>query len=136
MNRLLWLLVGVVSLASCGILAADEERVVGRIDLAIIQPSVPDTVSVSTNFVVSLATVTRGCDRGGETEVRVVANAAFVTPYDYQYTGGGFCTSDLVNRIHDTTVRFDVVGQARVVITARDFYTGTSVEVELPVWVR
>ena len=97
--------------------------------------SAPDTVSVSTDFVVSILTFNRGCDRGGDTEVTVVAHEAFIIPYDYKYTGGGACTSDARPRNHDTTLRFDLVGQARVVIQARG-QDGAPLEVELPVWVR
>ena len=135
-----WVLAAMLALASCGILGANEEGVVGEIDLSIPDvvppPSAPDTVAVSTDFVVSLLTVNRGCDRGGDTEVTVVANEAFLTPYDYKYTGGDACTSDARTRNHDTTLRFDVAGQARVVITARDSSTHAPIEIELPVWVR
>ena len=135
MSRVLFLLAALASSASCGILGANEERVVGQLDLEYFPVSAPDTVSVSTDFVVSITTWNRGCDRGGETEVTVVANEAFLIPYDYKYTGG-HCTADPQAQNHDTTLRFDVVGQARVVITARDLFSRAPIEVELPVWVR
>ncbi len=142
MSRVLFLLAALASSASCGsgILGANEERVIGEIDLSIPEtvvapPSAPDTVAVSRLFVVSLLTIGGGCRRVGETEVRVVGNTAFVTPYDYRGTGGRTCTLGLKPFIHDTTVRFDVVGQALVLITAQD-RDGVQFEIELPVWVR
>ncbi len=138
MDRLLLFLTAMLSSASCGILGAKEERVVGEIELSnsFALPSAPDTVLVSVDFVVSLTTIWDGCDREGEIEVRVVGNTASITPYIYRYTGGGDCNDILAFRAHDLTVRFDVVGQARVVIMSRGS-DGAAVEAfELPVWVR
>ncbi len=138
MSRAFLLIAALASSASCGILGASEERVVGEIELSnpFALPSAPDTVLVSVDFVVSLTTIRDGCDREGEVEVRVVANTASITPYTYRYTGGGDCPDSQILRAHELTVRFDVVGQARVVIMTRG-HDGAAVEAfELPVWVR
>ena len=136
MNRAPWLVTAMLASVSCGILGPNRERVVGTLGWPGAQgpPSAPDTVAVSIDFAVTLFTVTSGCDRGGETEVRVEEHTAFVTPYDYKLTSGD-CGGAALYRNHDTTVRFDVVGQARVVIMARG-NDGTPLEFELPVWVR
>ena len=126
--------------ASCGIFEPDERRVIGLIETVNdpVLVEVPDSVAVSVPFAVSVTTYRGRCGtRIGDTEVDLEGKVARVTPYDYQATGDLDCVSILVLYEHQTTVRFDVPGEAVVVVIGRKFDFGVNpiIEREFPVHV-
>ena len=126
--------------ASCGIFEPDERRVIGFIEFTYnpVLVEVPDSVAVSVPFAVSVTTYRGRCGtRIGDTEVVLEGNVARVTPYDYQATGDPNCTDNLLLYEHQTTVRFDVPGEAVVVVIGRKFDFGVNpiIEREFPVHV-
>ena len=132
MRILVWL--GVAATTACGSTGPDEVRFLGRIFDPEPVVEVPDTVSVSMPFNVSIETVGGGCTRAGETEVEVVGNKAIVIPYDYGPVGDPPCTADVIPIVHSATVTFDAVGEGIIVFrgTGRG---GAPIEFQYPVWV-
>ena len=114
MRILVWL--GVVATTACGSTGPDEVRFLGRILDSEPVVEVPETVSVSMPFNVSIETKGGGCTRAGETEVEVVGNRAIVIPYDYRPVAGDqICILIVVPIVHGATVTFDGVGEGTIV---------------------
>ena len=132
MRILVWL--GVVATAACGSLGPDEVRFLGKILDPEPVVKVPDTVSVSMPFNVSIETGGGGCIRAGETEVEVVGNRATVTPYDYGPAGDPPCIANVVQIVHSATVTFDGAGKGTIVFRGTG-YGGAPVEFQYLVWV-
>ena len=128
--------------ASCGILEPDERRVIGVMETFAnpVLVEVPDSVAVSVPFAVSVTTYSgfHSCvTRIGDTEVGLEGSIARVTPYDYrsERTEDRACTDILRIFEHQTTVRFDVPGEAVVVVIGRKWGVDALIEHEFPVHV-
>ena len=132
MRILVWS--GVVATAACGFTGPDEVRFLGRILDTEPVVEVPETVSVSMPFNVSIETAGGGCTRAGETEVEVVGNRAMVIPYDYRLVGDQACTLMVVSIVHGATVTFDGVGEGTIVFRVTGS-GGDPVEFHYVVWV-
>ena len=113
-------LVGLL-LGACGILGPDEKRVIGTLYDGPIEDVfiVPDSVLVGERFTVTVVTTGGGRDRKGESDVRTQGNVATITPYDYEYTGGGDIQAIQYIWIHAASVQFTEVGEARVILRTR-----------------
>ena len=121
MRRSLGILL-LVGASACGILGLGEYRVVGMIDLDVplLVPLVmPDTVTAGVDFSVVVSTIGGGCTRAGDTETTLTGNTAIITPYDFIKRRGP-CLDFLIALEHPTTLRFERVGQARVLVRAVD----------------
>lgn len=121
--RCLGLVVSVV-LAGCGIFDSDMAREVGALDLALVQASLnslPDTLLLGAPVWVAATTIASPCNDPPEpeTEVVIVGNIATVTPYDWQYIGGGDCPTVAVYYPHRVSVHFSEEGPARIVVRGR-----------------
>ena len=129
-----------VLLTSCDSVTGPNERlVVGTVaffsDAVVIE--VPDTVSVSVPFFVSVRTFGGGCERVGPTEVAIDALRADVTPFDYTVGGPGVeCTLQLKFLEHEGLVTFAIPGSATVTIRGKQEPGDLPFERIHPVWVR
>ena len=132
---------GVVVTAACSpsLGPADEVRVLGTI-VSIERIEVPDTVSVSTPFTVSVVTVGDSCHRVGDTEVDLSDNTATIFPYDWSSSRGDggsaeFCLFGLWSFEHLATVEFDAVGAGTIIVQGRALGSRSPVEFQFSVWV-
>ena len=132
MRILVWL--GVVATAACGSTGPDEVRFLGRILDSEPVVEVPETVSVSMPFNVSIETVGGGCTRAGETEVEVVGNTATISPYDYGPVGDPPCLAFVAPIVHSAAVTFAAVGEGTIVFRGTGL-GGVPVEFQYLVWV-
>ena|ERR1019366_699117 len=109
--------------AMCSLVAACAS-IVGPIDalgLGFIvndsaQPvTVPDSVTASTDFLVSLETSGGGCNRVRNTQVTMVdSRTAEIRPYDYFPVNTPQCPANLLFIHHTATLRFGQPGTATV----------------------
>ena len=140
--RLLIVIVICALLASCDsvtVTGPNERLVVGTVaffsDQVVIE--VPDTVSVSVPFSVSVHTFGGGCKRVGPTEVVINGLDAEVTPFDYTMTGDGVVCTDIFRVFeHEASLTFAAVGSATVTIRGKEEPGDLPFESIHPVWVR
>lgn len=127
--------VAVVLTSGC-ITGPDSERVIGTVDTS--RPSffvTPDVVTAGQASTVQVTTTLGGCDRPGEAEVAVTATTATVTPYDIRDAKGRNCAAVLVYFDHSAVITFSAVGDATIVLQARD-ESGQPIEVSRSVVVQ
>ena len=140
--RLLIVIAGSVLLTSCDfdfVTGPSERLVVGTVAFHSepVDIDVPDTVTVSVPFSVSVRTFGGGCQRLGSTEVVINGLDAEVTPFDS--TAGGdrvVCTDILLAFAHGASLTFATVGSATVTIRGKEEPGDLSFERTYPVWVR
>ena len=128
-----------VLLTSCDSVTGPNERlVVGTITLSDpVVIEVPDTVSVSVPFSVSVRTFGGGCMRVGPTEVVINGLDAQVTPFDYTVVGDGVLCIQIVSSFdHEASLTFATVGSATITIRAKQEPGDLPFERIHPVWVR
>ena len=111
-------LVGVF-VGACGIFGIDMKRVVGTLNNGEYAFVVPDSVLVGVPFTVRVETTGGGRDRKGQVEVQIQGNVATITPYDYEYTGGGDIQTIQYIWVHLARVRFVDIGEAHVILRTR-----------------
>ena len=119
MRRLLIPVLLGVLVGACSILGVELKRVVGTLYNGEYSFIVPDSVLVGEPFTVRVETTGGGRDRKGQVEVHIQGNVATITPYDYEYTGGGNIATVQFIWIHLATVRFVEIGEAQVILHTR-----------------
>ena len=120
----------------------DAERVVqlgvlrdDRPDAPII--SLPTTPRPGVPFIIGFHTMTNSCGKGGHTEVFVVGNRAFVTPYDtiLRYSRTDVACADIrLSWPHTAEIRFLTNGSATIELRSRSL-NGDTVRMEFPIMV-
>ena len=129
-----------VLLTSCDSVTGPNERlVVGTVaffsDPVVIE--VPDTVSVSVPFSVSVHTFGGGCKRIGPTEVVINGLDAEITPFDYTMTGDGVVCTDILRVFdHEASLTFAAAGSATVTFRGKEEPGDLPFESIHTVWVR
>lgn len=119
------LIAAMILLAGCSsIIGSNDTTTIGVIEgLHAGEPeiNVPANVSAGEEFTISIVTGWHnGCAMKGHTEVRNEGATVRVTPYDVVTEAPGMmCTQALQRFTHETTVRFDFPGTAKVVIRGR-----------------
>lgn len=138
--RLLIVIAISVLLTSCDFLTGPNERLVVGVVAFHSEPvviEVPDTVSVSVPFSVSVRTYGGGCERVGPTEVEMDGLDAEITPFDYTAAAdGGACTDILLSFVHEASLTFATVGSATVTIRGKEEPGDLPFERIHTVWVR
>ena len=132
------LFVATVLLAACySSLEVREQRVVGVVSFHSepIVIDLPDSVTLDVPFLVEVTTYGGGCERIGETEVRVETGAV-VIPFDYTSAGPGIvCTDQLKLFRHEAMVTLDRAGQGTVTVRGRVEPGGNLRDFPRAVWV-
>jgi len=99
---------------------------------------IPETVSVATNFEVTVRTYGGGCIDQGDTEVRIAGQAATVRPHDVFVTAmppNYACTAELRLYTHRALLRFEQIGPAIVTVHGRVRPGDTTITVQRSVHV-
>ena len=120
MRRLPILVLLGVFVGACGIFGVEFKRVVGTLSNGEYAFIVPDSVLVGEPFTVRVETTGGGRDRKGQVEVQIQGNVATITPYDYEYTGGGDIQTIQYRWVHLASVRFVEIGEAQVILRTRN----------------
>jgi hypothetical protein len=85
-----------------------------------LRATIPDTVSPSTPFDVSISTYGGGCIRKGTTETAVHGDTIIVTPYDLVRFGVDVaCTLEFKVLIHSVTLSWPSAGELIVAVHGR-----------------
>lgn len=124
--RYVTMLAATLMAAGCG-WWGDGESVVGFV----VSIEAPDTAIVGEPFAIQIRTAgANGCWRRHRTDVSVDGLEATVVPRDEKPGRGQTCSQAPVEILHEATVTFAMVGQARIAVTGREGAESVAVVVE------
>lgn len=114
----------------------DQTRVLGTIAGFTAEDPRIQITTAGREATVAVTTYGGGCDSQGDTEAEVSDLEAVVTPYDYARRPGASCTRLLRTFRHETTIRFERSGLARVIVQGLEAPSGDTLRAERSVSVQ